>query len=166
MSAMFSPMEHNVIRSKSLINEEFHIPIDVNFSTFEFRKALTFLADKSKNNEIYDSTTEKLQNFVNLYGDVFERTQIRFTDTRIIDDYVECLYNITANYQQAFKPEKATLIVKINCEDKYDNLFPDKRPFDTITVRIKLKVISDNFFYYRTGAKHGKKIPRYGGPKI
>lgn len=160
LSAIFTPMEDAVKRAKLLVSEEYHIPVRVGFSTFEFKPALEYLRDETKYKDAFDNTTKRLENFVNLYGNIFEKTQIRFTDTRIIDDYMSALYNITTRYEQTFKPVSGSIIVRVNCEEQFDHNAPDDRPYDTITIKVSLQVITEQFSYYRTHCKLDKNLKK------
>jgi hypothetical protein len=161
MAAIFSPMEHNVAEAKALIAEEFHIPIDVSFSTFDFDKALEFIADSGKYAEIYDKTCQRLNNLINLYGNVFDTTQIRFTDTIITSEYMDTLRNITRNYELGFKPRKGIVIVSVNCAQRLSHRV-DERPFDSVLVKNEFEVLGKDFLYYRTDRTlfEDKKIPQ------
>lgn len=153
------PIDYNVKKSKLMIDDAFHIPVEVDFSTFGFKEAIEFIKDEDKYNNLYSSTKRKLTDFVNTYGNVFDKSQVRITESKSINDYINCLNRFTKDYEDYVMIKKATAHFKIYSVDTKKG---NDRAADTTTIRSEFQIKKAGFRYYRGSVKrdnNGVVIP-------
>jgi hypothetical protein len=99
LSVISCPIEYNVKRAKTSVEESFNLRVDVNFSTFDFDAAMAFVNKISRYDELYEQTILQLEDFVSTHGDIHNQHNVRVTDTKNMADYAEMLDAATAEYE-------------------------------------------------------------------
>lgn len=147
------PIDHNVKRAKSSVDKAFHIPVYVNFSTFDFDEALSSLRDNVEDDPLYKSTLKTLRAFVATYGNVLDKTHVRVTDTKSISDYEKMLSRATANYEDYIALRKCSILVHVN---EASSCSSEEREPDTVTITTEFSVIKEGFRFYRSRMKRDR----------
>lgn len=158
--AMIScPINYNVKKSKSMVDEAFHIPVEVDFSTFGFKEAIEFIKAEDRYDNLYNDAKRKICDFVGTYGNIFDKSQVRITESKSINDYMDSLNRFTKDYEEYVTVKKASAHFKIN--SIYTSKTGD-RAADITTIRSVFHVSRPGFRYYRGSVKrddNGIMIP-------
>jgi predicted acylesterase/phospholipase RssA len=147
LSLFAASINHNDQRSKGMISDAFHFPVKTNFSTFSFSKALDVFGDDDWYDREYTKAYDKIVDFVTSYGDVHNKRQYRFIDTKNISDYIKSLESATKDYGDFIKHKYAGLIVRNKLDKSKGNL---RRLADHVKRTARFEVTDKRFRYYRS----------------
>lgn len=152
LSLFSASMNHNIHRSKERISKAFSLPVDCDYGTFDFSKAVNRLKEDTWYQYTFEKYVRYIEDFAKSYGFLASQKQSRSVDVNDIKDYIDSLELLTQDYSIYFEYEVGKFEVFVHCDRNVGSKTSDieQRPADTVVKTATIKAIKPGLRYFRT----------------